>query len=84
MKKQVKIIGKEIKKGISKKSNEPFVLHILYGTYENKDIEGCGAWNGVIPEVYFDRVQIGDSVELETIFVNGKELIVSFLLSSWQ
>lgn len=84
MKKTVKIIGIEMRQGISKKSNEPYKLYILHGTYENDRVSGTGAWSGVVPEAYATRTNLGDDVVIESMFLHGKEIITSFLLPEWQ
>lgn len=84
MKKTVKIIGKEYKAGISKKTNEPYELYVLHGTYEKDNVDGECAWSAVVASSYATRTSVGDEVIIESHFIGGKEIIDSFLLPQWQ
>lgn len=84
MKKVVKIIGREHKSGISKKTNEPYELYVLHGTFKNENADGECAWSAVVASSYATRTNIGDEVVIESHFINGKEIIDSFLLPQWQ
>lgn len=87
MKKVVEIIGIEKREGISKKTNEPYKFYILHGIYDAGDragVQGTCTWSGVVPSAYAERTKLQDSVVIESHFINGREIIDSFLLPDWQ
>ena len=73
MKKQIKVVGLQHKKGISTRTKEPYDFYVMHAFYTEPDTEGNCCLSINIPDYEATAIVIGEEVTLFSHFYNGKE-----------
>lgn len=73
MKKQIKVVGLQHKKGISTRMKEPYDFYVMHAVYSDPDTEGICCLSVTIPEQEASAIVIGEEFTFYSHFYNGKE-----------
>lgn len=76
MQKTINVIGISTIEGVSKKTNNPYKLYIVHGTYPDSRTEGYASCALTVPSDYqfLDDIRVGSNLCVITHFANGREV----------